>query len=252
MEIRIGAILVIFPALFLQEFEIASVKPANPSDPIDMVVSQGGRLTITNFKLSQLIERAYGVEDFQIVGGPVWIRQDRYSIIATPPDSSQSRSFSPVRGRDLPPQEELLMLQALLADRFHLKLHRETKDGTVYALVVSSKGQKLHPAKNPDDRPLVGSGFNGDRDSPIVTYYISGQNVSMPFLAAKLAVFLHRPVTDRTGLTGSFDFKFDYAEGNDNVFLFAALQKELGLKLESKKGPIEILVIDHGEKPSAN
>ena len=112
--------------------------------------------------------------------------------------------------------------------------------------------KKLQPAKNPDDRPMVGSGFNGDHDSPNVTYYISGQNVTMPFLAAKLAVFVHRPVTDKTGLRGSFDFKFDYAEGNDDVFLFAALQKELGLKLESKKGPIEILVIDHAEKPSAN
>ena len=252
MEIPIGAILLISFVLFGQEFEVASVKAANPNDPIDMVASQGGRLTITNFKLTQLIEKAYGVEDFQISGGPVWISQDRYSIIATPPDSSQSRKFSPVKRRDPPPQEELLMLQALLADRFHLKLHLETREGTVYGLVVSSKGPKLRPAKNPDDRPMVGSGFNGDHDSSTVTYYISGQNVSMPFLAAKLAVFVHRPVTDKTGLRGSFDFKLDYAEGNDDVFLFAALQKELGLKLESKKGPIEILVIDHAEKPSAN
>lgn len=247
-----GVVLLVPGMLLCQEFEVASVKPANPGDPIDMIVSPGGRLTITNFTLQLLIRIAYGVEQFQISGGPVWVGQDRYSIVAKPPDSSQSSKFSPAKRTDPPPKEELLMLQALLADRFHLKLHRETKEGPVYALVVSSKGPKLQPAKNPDDRPVVGNGFNGNHDSPDVTYYISGQNVTMSILAAKLAAFVHRPVSDNTGLRGSFDFKFDYAEGGENVFLFEAIQKELGLKLESRKGPVEHLIIDHAEKPSAS
>jgi uncharacterized protein (TIGR03435 family) len=231
-------------ALFAQssEFEAASIKPANPGNGIDITISPGGRLTVTGLTLHQLIEQAYGIEKYQITGGPVWISQDGYDILAAPPVSSR-----------VPTRKEVMqMLQALLADRFHLKLHRESKESTVYALVVSSKGAKLQPTKGPNERPLVGNGYNLDHDSPDVTYYISGQNVSMPLLAAKLASFVRHPVTDETGLSGSFDFKFEYAGGNDNDFLFTAIQKELGLKLDSRKGSIEILAIDHAEKPSAN
>jgi uncharacterized protein (TIGR03435 family) len=236
--------------LFGQEFEVATVKLSNPRDGIDMQVAPDGRLTITNFHLTQLIERAYGVENYQVSGGPVWASQDKFSIIATPPDSSPVSKFSPAKRRDPPPPEELLMFQALLADRFHLKLHRETKEGTVYALVVSAKGPKLQPVKNPDNPASVGVAFDGELNGPRI-YYLFGLNATAAALVKELAHDLHRPVTDETGLTTNFDFKVNFDDDETSSSLITAIQ-QLGLKLEARKAPMEMLVIDHAEKPSAN
>jgi uncharacterized protein (TIGR03435 family) len=239
---RIALCAILFAAgVFAQEFEAASVKPSNPSRGIDVVISPGGRLTATNCTLELLIQQAYNIDRYQLTGGPDWITADRYDIIATPPSSSQPPSRA----------EQRIMLQNLLADRFHLKIRRETKEGTVYALITTSK-IKLQPTKNPDDRPLLRTAFDGDHDSPTVSYYLEGRNVSMPLFATKLSGYVHHPVYDETEITGSFDFKFDYAEGNDSMFLFGALQKALGLKLEPRKGSVETLIVDHAEKPSAN
>jgi uncharacterized protein (TIGR03435 family) len=224
-------------SLFAQEFEAASIKPSNPSRSIDVVISPGGRLTATNCTLQLLIQQAYNIDRYQLAGGPAWITDERYDVVATARPSSSA--------------EQRVMLQNLLADRFRLKIRREVKEGTVYALVGTGQ-VKLSPTKNPDARPLLSSGFTGDHDSPAVSYYLQGQNVSMPLFATKLSGFVHHPVTDETKITGSFDFRFDYAEGNDSMFLFAAIQKELGLRLEPRKGPVEMVVIEHAEKPSAN
>jgi len=223
-----------------QEFEVASVKLANPARGIDVVVSPGGRLTATNCTLELLIQQAYNVDRYQVSGGPSWLTSDRYDVVATPPSS-----------QPLSQEDQRIMLQNLLAERFALQIHRESKEATVYALVATNK-LKLQPTRNPDDRARLSSGFNGDHDSPSVTYYLQGQNISMRLFATKLSGFVRRPVSDETGLTGSFDFKFDYAEGNDYNFLFAAVQKELGLKLEPRKGSIKTIFVDHAEKPSAN
>jgi uncharacterized protein (TIGR03435 family) len=238
-RLPLGAIL-LSGSLFAQEFEAASIKPSNPSRSIDVVVSPGGRLTATNCTLQLLIQQAYNIDRYQLAGGPAWITHDRYDVVATPPSARPPSSA-----------EQRIMLQNLLADRFRLKIRREVKEGTVYALVGTGQ-VKLSPTKNPDGRPLLSSGFTGDHDSPTVNYYLQGQNVSMPLFATKLSGFVHHPVSDETRITGSFDFMFDYAEGNDSVFLFAAIQKELGLSLEPRKGPVETVVVEHAEKPSAN
>ena len=235
---RLPLAILLSVSLFAQEFEAASIKPSNPSRSIDVVISPGGRLTATNCTLQLLIQQAYNIDRYQLAGGPAWITDDRYDIVATP--SAQPSSA-----------EQRIMLQNLLADRFRLKIRREIKEGIVYALVDTGK-TKLSPAKNPEGRPLLSSGFTGDHDSPTVSYYLRGQNVSMPLFATKLSGFVHHPVFDETRITGSFDFMFDYAEGNDSMFLFAAIQKELGLKLEPRKGPVETLVIEHAEKPTPN
>jgi uncharacterized protein (TIGR03435 family) len=248
---RLLGVTLLISSLFGQEFEVAAIRPSGPRDPVgDMIVSPGGRLTITGFKLSQLIEKAYRVENYQISGGPVWVSQDRFNIIATPPESSRASKFSPSARRDPPPPEELLMLQALLADRFHLKLHRETKEGTVLALVSTNKGPRLQPPKTPDHRPQVMLGFDSDADRAR-HHYLQGDNATMPLLAQRLAGLLGRPVHDETGVAGNFDFKFSFDEDETHAAVVAAIQ-QLGLKLESKKAPIETLVIDHAEKPSAN
>jgi uncharacterized protein (TIGR03435 family) len=247
----LAAILLASRVLLAQEFEIASVKPSTPEErSISMSTWPGGRITVTNFTLQQLIQHAYGVQRFQISAGPGWIDSDRYSIEARPPASSESSKFSPSNPKTPPPKEELLMLQALLADRFQLKVHRETKEGTILALVITSKGPKLQPPKNRDDRPLVMYGFDNDAKGARI-YYVQGDNATMTLLAQRLADLMGRSVRDETGLAGNFDFKCSFEEDATKAGMVAAMQ-QLGLKLESRKGPIEMLVIDHAEKPSAN
>lgn len=248
---KFGLALFVSSIVIGQTFEVASVKPSTPQErDISLLTYPGGRITVRNFTLKQLIEQAYGVQRFQ-VSGPAWIDVDRYSIEARPPAGSESSRFSPADPKTPPPKEELLMLRALLADRFQLKLHRATKEGAVYSLVAGNKGPNLQPAKNTKDRPWVGNGFESDPDGQRRIYYIAGQNASMPLLAERLGSFLRRPVNDDTRLTGSFDFKFTYEEDETFGSIVTAIQS-LGLKLESRKGAVETLIVDHAEKPSAN
>lgn len=186
-------------SLVAQEFEVASVKPSTPQErDISPATYPGGRITIGNFTLKQLIEHAYGVERFQI--------------------SENSTA--------------------------------KRKEASILALVFTSKGPKLEAPKNRDDRPLVMLGFDGDISGPRL-YYIAGQNATMPLLAQRLAQMLRKPVRDETRLSGNFDFKFNYDEDETNASLVAAIQ-QLGLKLESRKGPVEHLIVDHAEKPTPN
>ena len=143
------------------------------------------------------------------------------------------------------------MLQTLLIDRFHLKLHRETREGPVYLLTRGSKPLKLQPTKDPKDYPWAGSlgggGFDGGG--------MRGANITMPQLAERLGLRLERPVIDQTNLTGAYDFRIEYAAESERPDLTASIitsLRNLGLKLEAGKGPIETIVIDHAEKPAAN
>jgi uncharacterized protein (TIGR03435 family) len=132
-----------------------------------------------------------------------------------------------------------------------LKSHRETREGPVYILVRNKKELKLQSAKNKDDRPWVGGIPNG----MITGNGIAGINISMPLLATRLSRYLERPVLDQTGLQGSFDFKFEYASDDPHPDVVSSILtsiQALGLKLESSKGPVETIVIDHAERPSAN
>jgi uncharacterized protein (TIGR03435 family) len=141
------------------------------------------------------------------------------------------------------------MLQTLLADRFHLQFHRETKEGPVYLLTVSNKELKLKPAKSADEFPWVGRAGGG---GAVFGNGIAGTNASMQLLAKRLTAYLRRPVLNQTGLNGAFDFQFEYAADDNQpdviASIFASIQG-LGLKLESAKGPVETLVIDHADKP---
>jgi uncharacterized protein (TIGR03435 family) len=234
---------------FAQEptFEVASVKPSGPDEDVfGMFAYPGGRLAVTNYTLRALIFEAYGIEDFQILGGPKWAGEERYSIVAKPPADSKSSKINPSNPKLPPPEEELLMLRALLAERFHLMVHEEVKVGPVYALAVGRKGAKLTDAKDKNAFPVVAT--NQDRSR-------SGENATMPLLAAALSRKLKRPVLDRTGLKGSYDFKFDPEVGPDGKLddsSFSGAIEVLGLKLTPARGPVRYLVIDHAEKPDAN
>jgi uncharacterized protein (TIGR03435 family) len=206
-----------------------------------------------NLKL--LMTVAYDVRDFQIVGGPGWLATDRFDIVAKAegvPDQLTPEQFRP-------------MLVALIEDRFQLKIHRETKEMPVYALVVAKNGTKLKAnAGEPGPRLRMGRG------------QLNGTKVPLKMLVQQLAQQLGRPVVDKTGLTGDYDFTLTWTpqpgEGGamfagpggpggpegpppsdpDGPSIFAAIQEQLGLKLESDKGPVEILVLDQVEKPTEN
>jgi uncharacterized protein (TIGR03435 family) len=258
MRSGIAAVLLLLPVLEAlgqpaPAFDVASVKPSTPQERvIGMFLYPGGRLTITNYTLRMLIHDVYGVEDYQISGGPKWTGEDRYSIEAKPPADSKSAKVNPVNFKQAPEEEELSMLRSLLAERFQLRLHQESTEGSVLALVVDSHGPKLTEARDKDAVPGVGGGRTDDPERP---EFMNGWNVSMARLAARLSQLLQRTVLDHTGLNGTFDFRFEYAaslsDSADGPSLSTAIQ-QLGLRLMPAKGPVVHLVIDHAEKPSGN
>jgi uncharacterized protein (TIGR03435 family) len=233
-------------------FEVASVKPSDPHQRfLEMLTWPGGRITVTMYTLKQLMEEAFSVQPFQISGGPRWIDEDRYDIEARPPASSKSSKANPPLSKLPPNDEQRQMLQALLVDRFQLKYHIETREGSVYSLMTGKKEPKLLKARNTDAFPWAG----GVRGGPFGADGIAGTNISMTQLATRLSQPLGRPVLDKTGIEGSFDFRSEYASDDPHPDVIASILTSiqgLGLKLESSRGPVETIVIDHAEKPSAN
>jgi bla regulator protein BlaR1 len=220
-------------------FEVASLKPSGPNDRLMYRLEPGGRYLATGLTLKLLIANAYGVPELRISGGPGWRDSDKFNLEAKV-------------GIQLPPwpdsQKQLsLMLQSLLEERFKLALHRETREEPVYELVAAKAGVKLKTAKA-DESP----GFQMDNGR------IHSMAVPLDFLATNLAYLLGRTVIDKTGLAGKYSFTVTYMPDDaapadtDGPSLFTALQDQLGLKLESSKGPVELLVIDRVEKPDAN
>ena len=233
-------------------FEVASVKPSGPeSRAIGVFTYPGGRITASLYTLQMLVEEAFDVRPFQVSGGPRWMKDDRFDIVAKPPASSKSSKANPPNPKAPPNDEQRKMLQTLLSDRFQLRFHRELKEGPVYLLVKGNKELKLQDARNKDAYPWAGSLAGG----AICGDGIAGTNISMPLLASRLSGYLGRTVLDRTGLNGAYDFRFEYSPGDAQPdvipSIFASMQG-IGLKLEAAKGPVEIVAIDHAEKPSAN
>jgi uncharacterized protein (TIGR03435 family) len=188
--------------------------------------------------LKRYLTAAWGLKDYQ-VSTPDWMNDERYDLTATMPAGT-------------PPHEVLLMLQALLVDRFKLATHRETRELAVYALVVERNGLKLKPAE----------GF-GTSVSSSPKGRSMRANVTMKGFAGTLSSLMDRPVVDMTGLTGGFNINLEWApdemrsnpggneggagDGGPGPTIYTALH-EVGLKLESRKAPVEILVVDRGEK----
>ncbi len=226
-----------------QSFEVASIKVFDPSaGRSGFRLSPGGRLNATGVTLQQMVVEAYGVKRYQMSGGPAWLGDFRFNITA--------------KAEGDPPREQMLkMLQALLEERFQLKVHRESKEGTVYHLVIAKGGPKLEPPKHADAPPRISISFEGTPDNK-TSYTYRGENATMAMLASQLAAVLERPVFDRTGIAGQFDFRVEFEADGANLdnspFIFSALEKQVGVKLESAKGQVETFVIDHAEKPSGN
>ena len=229
-----------------QSFEVASIK-ANHSGNAIMLYQPwpGGRFTATNSSLSLLIQYAYGVEQFQISGAPGWVQADKYDIAAEAVGNQQAGEIRAMLGR-------------LLEERFRLQYHWETKEAPIYDLVVSKAG-KLRESESGECPPDVPCG--GLRNSPGHTY---GSKLTAGELAGSLSLFVGRLVLDKTALTGKYDVDLQWTPervrlqsaeppaDQNGPSIFTALQEQLGLKLESAKGPVKTLIIDHVERPPEN
>jgi uncharacterized protein (TIGR03435 family) len=261
-------------------FEVASVKRnTSVGDPFGIGFAPGGRFKATSVKLRQLIADAYStagppLPDAQISGGPNWIDSDRFDIVAKAAEDTPS---GPVGPGPAAAQQMRLMLRTLLAERFKLTVHHETRELPIYALVMARSDGKLGPAFHKTEAdcvaalaargnasPIPGGPFCGIRNGP-GRLILSA--VPMPVLATTLSRSVGRTVVDRTGLTGNFDGNLEWTPDQmpptpppgapplppidpNGPSIFTALQEQLGLKLESTKGPVDVLVIDHVEKPS--
>ena len=217
------------------EFEVASVKPGDPNAPGSSVHSTLNGIVMTNNSLKNILLNAYDIRPDQIEGGPKWIDTARFNIDAKLPEG-------------VPHKQMPLALQSLLADRFQLQVHRETRVKPAFALVQAKGGSKLQKAAA--DGPGRGGFSSGPRK-------MQGRGIPISSLVYSLAGPAGAPVFDRTELKGEYDFTLEFAAalGGENETLpdiFAAIQQQLGLKLEPIKAPIEILVIDRAEKPSEN
>jgi uncharacterized protein (TIGR03435 family) len=222
-------------------FEVASVKANTSGSGSSSSHGSKGQTMFTNVALSQLIERAYSVKDFQLTG-PDWLGNVRFDITVKYPGETTNEQ------RDL-------MLQTLLAERLNLAIHRESKEMPAYALVVAKNGPKLEEGKPGGASTTTNRGRFEDK------------GISMAGLADQLARQMERPVADKTGLTGVYNLKLEWtpdeqpagkgdgASGEPALgpSIFAALQEQLGLKLQTQKMPVEIIVVDRVERvPTEN
>jgi uncharacterized protein (TIGR03435 family) len=262
-------------------FEVASIKPSKPM-PMGQIRmgmnTDGGMLRYTNVSLKDCIRVAYRVKDFQ-VQGPDWIGSARFDIVAKLPDGES---------KDLVPE----MLQTLLADRFKLAVHRDTKEHAIYALVVGKGGPKLKPAEEPvgngaalADKPGGGPGRGEPPRGAVYMMmdpagaHLKAPSVTLAALAEMISRFTERPVVDMTGVQGQYDFDLVFspetmrgAPGGGRMMMppgggehpaseapaepaasiYESVQR-YGLKLEPRKAPMEILTVDHMEKePTEN
>lgn len=235
-------------------FEVASIKPNRSGATNSSTSGRAGSFTASNVTARQLIIYAYRLRQFQLAGGPGWINSDRFDIQARAPENAKT--------------DNPAMTRALLRDRFKLVAHAETRQEQVYALVQARADGRLGPQIKPSTLNCAPSqpgatspcGINSSITDAVGR--MTGNGESMESLVNALGSFgLSRMVLDRTSLKGAFDFELHWtpdnlrgpagpAQANDAPSIFAALQEQLGLRLESQRGPVEFLVVDSLEQPA--
>lgn len=241
------------PRPVFKQFEVATIKPVDPGRKSAryIVMQSVNRFVVKNYTVKLLIAAAYDLNPRAISGGPGWMNADHYDILGQTPGDVRPNH-----------DEQMQMLRALLADRFDLTFHREPKVFSIYELTVAKNGPKLKKSAEPQD------------SQPALISVVYPQNITLPARNATMGDFvsmlqravLDRPVVDKTGLAGRFDFDLSWAPdetqfggevpvappGTQAPPLFRAVQDQLGLKLIATKGPVEALVVDKVERPSAN
>ena len=266
------ASLLAFSLAHAQTFEVASVKPSPPTEQWGYRFAPGGRTILTDFRVRDMIMLAWHIQDFRVIGAGGWMESEHFNIEAKAPGNPSE-------------EKSRLMLRSLLADRFQLKLHRETRSLPKYALVRAKGELRLTPSKQGSCTPF--ENYTGIQPppatlsppmcgiqqrlrrpangAPVLEDRITGG--TMPWFARTLATTLDREVSDETGISGAYDFTIHYAPDdsllariapdasptdNPGPSIFTALQEQLGLRLESRKGPVEVFVVDHAERPAPN
>jgi bla regulator protein blaR1 len=259
-------------------YEAASVKPNKEGGQGSSIRRQpGGRLTATNFPLRALITFAYQIQGFQLVGDPSWIRNENFDIVAKM--EGDPPPVMPGTG----PDPHMVAMRTLLAERFKLVVHRETREMDIYALVLARPDGKPGPGLKPtttDCPALMAAARGGPPPGPPpgpnspVTCGMRGfpgrlvvNSMPLSLFANNLSGQVQRVVVDRTGLSGGWDFEITYAPeqplnpppgvefpaADPNApSLFTAIQEQLGLKLQSTKGAVEVLVVDSIERPTSD
>jgi uncharacterized protein (TIGR03435 family) len=252
-------------------FDVASVRESKPDYDAGFTVSfvnpaQSSLFHFTNVYGWQLVTAAYGIEDFQLSGQPDWLKSTLYEVNARSDEAADEKlaKLTVAQGS----LEKQHMLQELLADRFRLKAHWETQELPTLALVVAKGAPKLREAK---DTPPTADEIKQFGDHPVPALYQRGNGspgyefvahgAGIDSIVTILSMNLHKTVLDRTALTGKYDFVLRYGfrrKGNESDGteewppLQEAIQDQLGLKVEPTKGPVQVLVIDHIERPSEN
>jgi uncharacterized protein (TIGR03435 family) len=250
-------------------FEVASVKPNKGDGPTESGTQPGGRVTMINVPLRMLIRSAYQVQDEQIVDAPNWINTEHFDVMA----KAATEIPRPTPGNPGPLPS---MMRSLLIERFKLAVHRETREFPAYALQLARRDGKLGPQLHPStvDCAAIATARGGSAGPPPAgtdrprcgIRAAGGQMIAggLPLsqLASLLSSIVQRVVIDKTGLTGNFDFELKWTPDRtpagtpasaapsdpDAPSIFTALQEQLGLKLESAKNPVEVLVVDHVER----
>jgi uncharacterized protein (TIGR03435 family) len=234
-------------------FEVATIKPADSSQQGRYIRMEGtNRFVEKDYTLKLLIAAAYDLNPRTISGGPAWITSDHYDIQAVTPGDQRPDHDA-----------QMSMLRSLLSERFKLTFHREQKDFSIYALAVAKGGPKLKATEAPVDAPAT--------VGPAVVYpqrvVLPGRNATTGNLVSLFQrAILDRPVVDKTELKGRYDFDLEWApdesqfggalppatEAATSPPLFRAIEEQMGLRLEAMRGPVNALVVDSAEKPSAN
>jgi uncharacterized protein (TIGR03435 family) len=252
----IPAILVCTTASFAQSFDVASIRLHDQSKPtagpLGLSIS-GNRVSALNMTPVSLITVVYDVKPYQVLGFPQWSdewQNGSYDIYANAQEGA-----TPTRA------EARAMLGKLLADRFHLGIHEESKEFPVYTLAPSRSGHKLAAAKVDSKVSSVQSPAPENRNFGIL---MQSTNVTMAQLVSQLSAYTDRPILDRTGLGGSFDFTLKWLQEDHNgapsnetpagglPALFTALREQLGLALEPTKAPLKVIVVDRLDRPTDN
>jgi uncharacterized protein (TIGR03435 family) len=243
------------PATAKPEFSVATIKPSSPDAPRGGYGFRGQDVTTTNVTVNWLIKLAYNMHVRQITGGAAWLDSAKFDVIGRPDTPGQ------------PSRDQMkLMIQKLLADRFQLKFHTEKRELPVYAMVVLKTGAKI-AVSEADPNAFPGIGF---AQGPGVLSLI-GRNTGLDGVANALqSNILDKPVVNQTGLTGRYDFTLKFTPDSTQIAnfgplppgaaadldappdIFAAFEHQLGLKLESTKAPVDVMVIEKIERPSEN
>jgi uncharacterized protein (TIGR03435 family) len=234
-------------------FDVVSVKPAAPDAPLAMRLQPGGRYIASGITAKSLIANAYGVPEDRVVDGPHWLDLDRFVV--------EGKAAGPLP--PWPASNDIVsqMLQSMLEDRFRFRGHQEDRDTVLYNLVIAKGGVKIQ-ASTSTEAPL----FSVDREKGV----IRSRGVPIRYLANNLLSVLGRPVTDKTGLSGNYEYTLTFSpiprpasaydsgvsstdtEGSDRRSIFSVLQDQLGLRLETSHGKVQAMVVDSIDRPGDN